>query len=44
MLVIPEGREWGVGSVVVGFGVFGAPQFSVQRPENPFKQVFGPPD
>ena len=29
-----EGREWGVGSVVVGFGVFGAPRFSVQRPKN----------
>ena len=26
-----EGRKWEVGSVVVGFGVFGAPRFSVQR-------------
>ena len=29
-----EGREWGVGSVVVEFGVFGAPRFSVQRSQN----------
>ena len=28
-----EGREWGVGSVVVDFRVFGAPRFSVQRPK-----------
>ena len=35
-----EGREWGVGSVVVEFGVFGAPRFSVQRSQNPLKQVF----
>ena len=27
-----RGREWGVGSVVVGFGVFGAPRFSLQTP------------
>ena len=26
-----EDREWGVGSVVVESGVFGAPRFSVQR-------------
>ena len=26
-----EGRKWGVRSVVVEFGVFGAPRFSVQR-------------
>ena len=30
-LLSSEGREWGVGSVVVGFGVLEAPQFSVQR-------------
>ena len=35
-----EGREWGVGSAVVEFGVFGAPRFSVQRSQNPLKQVF----
>ena len=29
-----EGREWGVGSVVVEFGVLGAPRFSVQRSQN----------
>ena len=29
-----EGRKWGVRSVVVGSGVFGAPQFSVQRSPN----------
>ena len=28
-----EGREWGVGSVMVDFRVFGAPRFSVQRPQ-----------
>ena len=27
-------KEWGVGSVVVEFGVFGAPRFSVQRSQN----------
>ena len=32
---VSEGREWGVGSVVVEFGVFGAPRFSVQRSQNP---------
>ena len=32
-----EGREWGVGSVVVEFGVFGAPRFSVQSSPKPFK-------
>ena len=37
--------EWGVGSVVVGFGVFGAPRFSVQRSQNTgFKRVLGPLD
>ena len=29
--VCSEGRECGVGSAVVGFRVFGAPPFSVQR-------------
>ena len=29
-------RKWGVRSVVVGFGVFGAPQFSVQRSPNTY--------
>ena len=29
-----EGREWGVGSGVIGYGVFGAPRFSVQRLQN----------
>ena len=28
-----EGRKWGVRSVVVEFGVFGAPRFSIQRPQ-----------
>ena len=31
---LSEGREWGVGSVVVEFGVFGAPLFSVQRSQS----------
>ena len=31
---ISEGRESGVGSVVVEFGVFGAPRISVQRSQN----------
>ena len=35
-----EGREWVVGSVVAGFRVFRVPQFSVQRSQNPLKQVF----
>ena len=35
-----EGREWGVGSVVVGFLVFGVPRFSLQRSQNPLKQEF----
>ena len=35
-----EGREWGVGSVVVEFGVFGAPRFSVQRPQNTYFKGF----
>ena len=30
-LILSEGRKWGVRSVVVGLGVFGAPHFSVQR-------------
>ena len=29
-----HGQEWGVGSVVVEFRVFGAPRFSVQRSPN----------
>ena len=33
-------REWGVGSVVVEFGVVGAPRLSVQRSQNPLKQEF----
>ena len=36
-----EGRKWGVRSVVVGFGVFGAPRFSVQRSETPIFKGFG---
>ena len=36
-----EGREWGVRSVVVDFGVFGVPRFSVQRPPNPLNNYFG---
>ena len=28
-----EGRKWGVGSVVVGFGVFGPPIFSPEVPK-----------
>ena len=40
-----EGRRWGVRSVVVEFGVFGAPRFSVQRPPNPLKiGIWGPLD
>ena len=35
-----EGRKWGVRSVVVEFGVFGAPQFSVQRSQIPIFKVF----
>ena len=31
-----EGRKWGVRSVMVGFGVFGAPRFSVQRSPNTY--------
>ena len=27
-----ERREWGVGSVVVGFGVLGCPDFPSRRP------------
>ena len=37
-----EGREWGVGSVVVDFRVFGAPRFAVQKPPNTcFKGFWG---
>ena len=28
-----EGREWGFGSVVVEFGVFGAPDFQPRGPQ-----------
>ena len=35
-----EGRKWGVRSVVVGFGVFGVPRFSVQRPQIPIFKEF----
>ena len=35
-----EGREGGLGSIVVEFGTLGAPRFSVQRSQNPLKQVF----
>ena len=31
-----EGRKWGVRSVVVEIGVFGAPRFSVQRSPNTY--------
>ena len=34
--IISEGRKWGVRSVVVEFGVFGAPRFSVQRFPNTY--------
>ena len=34
---IIRGRKWGVRYVVVEFGVFGAPRFSVQRSQNPLK-------
>ena len=36
-----EGQKWGVGSVVVEFGVFGAPRFSVQRSQNACFKGFG---
>ena len=36
-----EGREWGDGSVVVGFCVFGAPRFSVKRSQNTCFNGFG---
>ena len=40
--VFSEGRKWGVRSVVVGFGVFGVPRFSVQRSPTPiFKEFSG---
>ena len=32
-----EGRKWGVRSVVVEFGVFGAPRFSVQKSQSPLE-------
>ena len=35
-----EGREWGVGSVVVGSAFLGAPRFSAQRPQNPYFEGF----
>ena len=42
---ISEGRGWGVGSVVIGFRIFGAPRFTVQRSQKPFKKVIlGPLD
>ena len=31
-----EGREWGVGSICLGFRFFGVPQFSVQRSQNTY--------
>ena len=38
-------RKWGVRSVVVEFGVFGAPRFSVQRSQNPLEiGIWGPLD
>ena len=36
-----EGREWGIGSLVVGFHFFGAPRFSVQRPQITYFKGFG---
>ena len=43
--LLSEGRKWGVRSVVVGFGVFGSPRFSVQRsPNTYFLRVLGPLD
>ena len=42
---VSEGRKSGVRSVVVEFGVFGAPRFSVQRSQNPLKiGIWGPLD
>ena len=39
--LISEGRKWGVRSVVVEFGVFGKPRFSVQRsPKHPILKGF----
>ena len=44
-ILTSEGRKWGVRSVVVEFGVFGAPRFSVQKSPNPLKiGVWGPLD
>ena len=44
-IFVSEGRKWGVRSVVVEFGVFGAPRFSVQRSQNPLKiGIWGPLD
>ena len=40
MGVLSEGREWGVGSVVVDFRVFGAPRFSVQRSKDAYFEGF----
>ena len=36
-----ESRKWGVRSLVVEIGVFGAPRFSVQRSQNPLQKAFG---
>ena len=38
---LSEGRECVVGSVLVDFRVFGAPRFSVQRPQNTYSKGFG---
>ena len=37
---LSEGREWGVGSVVLDFCVFGAPRFSVHRSPNSYLKGF----
>ena len=37
--------KWGVRFIVVEFGIFGAPRFSVQRSPNPLKiGIWGPLD
>ena len=42
---LSEGQEWQVGSVVVGFRVFGAPRFSVQKSqEHLLQRALGPLD
>ena len=38
-----EGQEWGVGSVVVEFGVFGATRFCVQRSQIQPRRIQPPP-